>query len=188
VEPICYLTESEYGSLASVPIDPIFYDFELGKETASFIDAERNDYVEQALVPYILDWKYKYILIADNPITFSEERLAQFMDYLKGNPQILEKVRGLIHYHADEPELSDADFKAMIQYTKRMKSLGGTNQLGIVLSEKEPEDTLLIRQYGEEEFTKHLFAKLRDGRIDVVGESFTGAPNFHSSLNIEIDL
>lgn len=63
-EPICYLTEYRRSISKCVPIDPIVYDSnsDLGDEVASFIDIERNDNIEQVLVPYIQNKKYKYIL------------------------------------------------------------------------------------------------------------------------------
>jgi len=188
VEPICYLVECTASTFGCVSIDSLVYDFDLGPNVASFVDAERNDYVEQALVPYILDKKYRYILIADNPITFSKNRLTEFLSYLKQNPQISGKVRGLIHYHIDEPRLSEGDIEAMVLYTKEVKSLGGTNQIGVVLSEKNPEDTLEIKKLGKRKFIEHLSTKLKMRRIDVVGELFTGEPDFHSPLEMKIDL
>lgn len=187
VEPICYLAEYGPSTFRCVPVDPLVYDLDLGPIVASFIDSERNDYVEQALVPYILSKEYTYILISDNPITFSKNRLPEFVTYLKQNPQILKKVRGLIHYHVDEPRLSEGDLEAMTQYTQEIESLGGANQFGIVLSEKDPNDTFEIKKSGKRKFIEHLSTKLKMRRIDVVGESFTGKPDFHSPLQIRID-
>lgn len=188
VEPICYLAEYKDSINRCVSVDSIVYDLDLGPTVASFIDAERSDHIEQALVPYILNKKYTYILITDNPITFSKNRLPEFLNYLKQKTQILRTVRGLVHYHVDEPRLSKGDIDAMIRYTREIKSLGGTNQIGMLLSEKNPKDTLEIRQSGKEKFIEHLSAKLVEGRIDVVGELFTGKPGVHSPLDIRIDL
>lgn len=188
VEPICYLAEYAPSTFKCVPVDPLVFDFDPGPMVASFIDAESDDYVEQALVPYILSEKYTYILITDNPITFSKDRLPEFLNYLKQNPQITRKVRGLIHYHVDEPRLSEGDIEAMTRYTHEIGLLGGGNQIGIVLSEKDPSDTFEVKKSGERKFIKHLSTKLRMRRIDVIGQSFTGRPDSHSPLEIGIDL
>lgn len=188
VEPICYLAEYSPSTFRCVPVDPLVYDFDLGSGIASFIDAERNDYVEQALVPYIRCKKYEYILIADNPVIFPRNRLTEFLNYLKQNPQVLEKVRGLIHYHVDEPRFSEGDFEAMTQYTNEIKSLGGADQIGVVLSERDPRGTLEIKKSGESKFIEHLSAKLKMRRIDMLGELFTGKPDSHFPLEMRIDL
>ena len=186
VEPICYLAEYAPSTFKCVPIDPLVYGFDLGPMVASFIDAESSDHVEQALVPYILSKKYTYILISDNPITFSKDRLPEFLNYLRQNPRIVRKVRGLIHYHVDEPRLSEGDIEAMTLYTREIRLLGGVNQIGIVLSEKDPNDTFEIKKSGERKFIKHLTTKLQMRRIDVIGESFTERLDSHSPLEIRI--
>lgn len=189
LEPICYLTEYRRSISKCVPIDPIIYDsnLDLGNEVASFIDVERNDDIEQVLVPYIQNKKYKYILLTDNYLIFPKLRLPGFLNYLKRKPKILERLRILVHYHIDEPRLSKGDLDTMIQYTKEVKSLGGRNQIGMVLSERNPEDTLEIRKSGKKEFIEHLSTKLRMGRIDVVAELFTGKLGFHSPVEIRIN-
>jgi hypothetical protein len=187
VEPICYLVECASSTLECVPIDPLIHNFDLGSGVASLIDAKRNDDIEQALVPYIQHKKYKYILVGDNPIIFPRNRLLEFLEYLKQNSQILRKVRSLIHYHLDEPRLSEADIETITLYTREVKSLGGTNQVGIVLSEKDPEDSLKIKKSGEKEFVDHMSIKLKMRRIDVIGELFTGRSDFHAPLEIRID-
>jgi hypothetical protein len=188
VEPICYLAEAATSVFKCVPIDPLVFDFDPGPMVASFIDARSDDYVEQALVPYILSEEHTYILITDNPITFSKDRLPEFLNYLRQNPQIARKVRGLIHYHIDEPRLSESDIEAMTRYTHEVRSLGGGNQIGIVLSERDPSDTFEIKKSGERKFIAHLSTKLRMRRIDVIGWAFTGRLNSHSPLEIGIDL
>ncbi len=188
VEPICYLAEYNGSINRCASVDSIVYDLDLGPTVASFIDAERSDYVEQALVPYIQNKKYTYILITDNPVTFSKDRLPEFLNFLKRETQVLRVVRGLVHYHVDEPRLSGGDINAMIRFTKEIKSLGGTNQIGMLLSEKDPMDTLEIKKSGKKKFIEHLSAKLVDGRIDVVGELFTGEAGVHFPLDIRTDL
>lgn len=187
VEPVCYLAEYSRSMCKCVPIDPIIYDEELGTRVASFIDEEHSNHLEQALVPYILNKKYEYILLTDDPIIFSKERLPEFLSYLKQKPQIVRRLRGLVHYHIDEPSLSKSDLEAMTRYTRELKLLGGGNQIGLVISERDPKDTLRIRKSGEEEFIQHLSTKLKMGMIDVVGRLFTGKLGFHLPVEIKIN-
>jgi hypothetical protein len=190
VEPICYLAQDSPSTLKCVPIDPLVCGREvnLGNAVASFIDAERNDDIEQALYPYIQREECRYILIGDDPIIFQKGRLRGFQNYLEQHPQTLRKARGLIHYHVDEPRFSEGDVETIALYTKEIKSLGGANQIGVVLSEKDPRDTLEIKKSGERKFVEHLSAKLKMRRIDVVVELFTGKPDSHSPLQMRIDL
>lgn len=186
VEPVCYLTEYEASIKDCVPIDPIVYGWDLGTGVASFIDENASNHLEQALVPFILDDKYKYILMSDEPLIFAKSRLPEFLNYIKQNRRILKGLRGLVHYHVDEPELSKNDFDTMELYTSEIKLLGGKDQIGIVLSERDPQDTLDIVRLGKEIFVEHMANKLRKQKIDVLGELFTGEKDFHSSVEIRI--
>lgn len=186
VEPICYLVEREGSIEKFVPIDPLVYGQGLGIRVASFIDEESSNHLEQALVPYILNKKYKYILLSDSPVLLTKDRLREFLNYLKRKPHKVKELRGLVHYHIDEPKLSEADIDTMTLFTKEIKSLGGNSQIGIVVSERDPEDTLEISEFGKKGFIDHLSTKLKRGRIDVVGELFTGKPDFHSPVEIRI--
>lgn len=186
VEPVCYLTEYDAPITHCVPIDPIVYGWDLGASVASFIDENASEHLEQALVHFILDDKYKYILISDEPLIFPKLRLLEFLNYIKRNRRILKGLRGLVHYHVDEPELSKGDFNAMELYTSEIKLLGGKDQIGIVLSERDPQDTLDIVRLGKEIFVEHMSNKLREQKIDVLGELFTGEKGFHSPVEIEI--
>ena len=186
VEPVCYLTEYEASIKDCVPIDPIVYGWDLGARVASFIDEQASNHLEQELVPFILDDKYKYILISDGPLIFPKSRLPEFLDYIKRNRRILKGLRGLVHYHVDEPELSKGDFDAMELYTNEIKLLGGKDQIGIVLSERDPQDTLDIVRLGKEVFVEHMAKKLGKQKIDVLAELFSGEKGFHSPVEIEI--
>lgn len=64
--------------------------------------------------------------------------------------------------------------------------LGGRNQIGMVLSERSPEDTLQKKESGKIEFIEHLSTKLGTGGIDVVAELFTGDSSFHFPVEIKI--
>lgn len=189
VEPLCYLTGNNTSFTECISIDSIVYGSgsEIGNNLASFIDHERNDDIEQVLTPYIRNEKYKYILLTDHECILPKSRLPETLNHLKQNPQILKKVQGLVHYHIDEPKLSEADFSAVTQFTRELKSMGGRNQIGMILSERAPEDTLEAKKLGEKEFVKHLSSKLRKGTIDVVGELFTGKEGEHFPVEIRLD-
>ncbi len=188
LEPICFLVDNGRLITKCVPIDPIVYgrNSNIGTDVASFIDHERNDCIEQVLVPYILSEKYKYILLTDNELIFPRSRLPTILNYLKRKPSILKRLTGLVHYHVDEPQLSEGDRNAMTWFTKNMKLMGGRNQIGMVLSETEPEDSLEIRALGKEKFVEHLSTKLGKGKISFSGELFTGKIGAQCPIEIKI--
>ena len=189
VEPLCYLTGNNTSFTECISIDSIVYGSasEIGNDVASFIDHERNDDIEQILTPYIRNEKYKYILLTDHECILPKSRLPETLNHLKQNPQILKRVQGLVHYHIDEPNLSEADFSAVTQFTREIKMMGGGNQVGMILSERDPEDTLVTKKLGKKEFGKHLASKLSRGSIDIVGELFTGKEGEHLPVEIRLD-
>jgi hypothetical protein len=186
LEPVCYLTGYENSIDKCVPIGVSRHDKHPGKTIASFIDSNWGDHLEQWLVPYILDKKFKYILLADNPMSPSQENLVEFRNLLRRKPNVIKKLIGLIHYHIDEPYLSDSDISAMTWLTKEVKLLGAMNQVCIVVSEKEPLSILKSRKIGEEGFIRSLSINLQTGKIDVSGWLFTGEQGIYSSVEIKV--
>lgn len=189
LEPLCYLTGDNDSFTECISIDSIVYGkvSEIGNNVAAFIDHEKNDDIEQVLYPYIRNEKYRYILLTDYECIFSKERFPGILHYLKQKPQILEKIWGLVHYHIDEPRLSEADFSANAQFTREVKLMGGRDQIGMILSEREPEDTLEAVKLGKREFVIHLSSKLKRGEIDIVGEVFTGKEGEHFPVQIRLE-
>jgi hypothetical protein len=189
VEPLCYLTGNNTSFTDCISIDSIVYGSgsKIGNNVASFVDHERNDDIEQVLTPYIRNEKYRYILLTDHECILPKSRLPETLNHLRQNPRILKRVRGLVHYHIDEPNLSEADFNALSQFTGELKSMGGANQVGMILSDREPVDTLEAKKLGKKEFVKYLFSKLSKGTIDIVGELFTGKEGEHFPVEIRFD-
>jgi hypothetical protein len=183
------LTGNDTSFTKCISIDSTIYGnaSEIGNNVASFIDHERNDDIEQVLTPYIRNDKYKYILLTDYECILPKSRLPETLNHLKQNPHILKRVRGLVHYHIDEPRFSESDISAITQFTRELKMMGGKNQIGMVLSEKDTEDTLETKKLGKKEFVKHLSSKLKKGMVDIVGELFTGKEEEHFPVEISLD-
>jgi hypothetical protein len=173
VEPLCYLVEEKQSIIQCVPVDPIVYPQVeyLGSCIASFIDREWDDCLEQVLH---LSKKYKIILLTDEELIFQKQRLPEMLVYLKNNQEIAKKIIGLVHYHFDEPSLSNGDIDAINWFTNELKSIGGKDQIGLVVSERDPSDTLEIIKLGEKTFENHLMAELFNGKIELVGKLFSG--------------
>lgn len=187
LEPVCYLTKHKGSIDECAPINTFEQEKHLGKAIASFIDSNWGDHLEQWLVPYISDEKFRYILLADNPMYPPEESLINFLDFLKRERNVAQKLKGLIHYHIDEPNLSERDILAMTWFTKEVKLLEAKDQICIVVSERDPMDTLSIKKTGERRFIQHLSRKLKVGEIDVSGQLFTGDQRFHSLVKVKIN-
>lgn len=86
----------------------------------------------------------------------------------------------------DEPNLSEADIYAMTKYTNEIKSLGGTDQIGVVLSDKNIDSTFEAIKYGKKEFIKRMNTKLKMKEIDVIGELFIEKDLTHLPLTITL--
>ena len=135
VEPLCYLIKDKQEIVQCIPVDPIVYPQVtcLGSHIASFIDRNWGDDIEQVL---LLSKKYRLILLTDEESIFERQRLPEILRYLRKSPEMVTNVLGLVHYHFDEPNLSDGDIEAMTEFTKQMKSMGGANQMGLVVRER----------------------------------------------------
>ena len=188
LEPVCYLIGYNNSIHNCVPIDPLVYPWDIGTEVANVLDEERSAHIEQILVPYIMNNKYSYILLSDEPLIFQRQQLPTFILYLQKNPYILKCMKGLIHYHIDEPCHSKADIQTMLQFTSELISLGGNNQIGLIISEQNPNDTLEVKKHGMEPFITHLSTKLKKDKIDIEGLLYTGYRNEISSIDIKIEL
>ncbi len=185
VEPLGLLLKDEQ-IIKCLPVEPIVYPqvSALGNHIASYIDKEWGDCIEQILA---FSKKYKTILLTDEDLIFQKGRLPELLIYLKKQPKIAQRVLGLIHYHIDEPRLSYSDIEAIDYFTTELKLVGGMNQIGIVVSEINPEDTLEAFETGKENFKNHLSSKLRGGKIDVVGSFFSGNQAKPVSIEIKLD-
>lgn len=172
LEPLCYLAE-ENSSIKCVSVDQIVYpqvEF-LGKHIAAYIDREWGDCIEQVLA---FNKKYKVIIATDEELLFEKQRLPELLSYLDKNPDEAKKVLGLVHYHVDEPKFSRGDLDAIGYFAAEMKSKWARDQIGIILSEIDPSDSLTFWLQGDQNFVDHLSAKLAQNEIDIIASSFTG--------------
>lgn len=186
VEPLCYLVEDKNEIIQCVPIDPIVYPQveHLGSHIASFIDREWSDCLEQIL---FFSKKYPLILLTDEELIFQKQRFPEMLIYLKNNPEIASTILGVVHYHFDEPRLSRGDIDAINHFTKVLKSMGARDQIGMIISERDPSDTLQIIKLGEKEFEDHLANKLTMGKIDLLGKLFTGKEREYFTVEIMLE-
>jgi hypothetical protein len=184
VEPLSFLIKEEH-KIKCVPVEPIVYPqvTNLGENIAAYIDHEWGDCIEQVLV---FSKKYNTILLTDEELIFQKQRIPEMLIYLKEHPKIAERVLGLVHYHIDEPKLSHADIEAINYFTTEIKSMGGSNQMGIVVSEANPQDTLNAYEAGKSLGT-FLSSKLKERQISLSGCFFSGYKEKPVPLDIKLE-
>ncbi|MEM3713061.1 MAG: hypothetical protein QXR97_05955 [Thermoproteota archaeon] len=176
VEPVCIVTciDGRVASCKSVDfLVDNFYD--IGSKAASVIDREHGDFIEQVFATY-LEQKKNFILVGDNPIMFPYERIPKLLKFLENNANMIPIISGLVHYHVDEPQLNENDLKTLTEYSKRIAEAGGQSQLGIVVSEDDPSEsvrTTLPRK--EEQLKKYvelMISKCMVGEVKIAGAGF----------------
>lgn len=184
VEPLCYFFEQN-SIVHCASVDRLVYPQvgSLGKLVADYIDLEWGDCIEQVL---IFDKRHNIIILTDEELIFTKQRLPEFLTYLSKDLKVAQKILGLVHYHVDEPQLSIGDIEAIDYFTAEIKRKGGNDQIGLIVSERNPTDTLNSLLHGQNNFENHISSKLRKGSIDVVGRSFNGKNR--ASLPIEVTL
>ncbi|MCI4352063.1 MAG: hypothetical protein L3K14_01555 [Thermoplasmata archaeon] len=191
VEPICAL----FGIRGSVRtlrrLDLLVCRGNRGKHAAKFIDRERSEFLEQWLLPYILDERWSCILLTNETPSEQEDEEEypprKFLRSIAGPSSNANGLLGLLHYHVDEPELSAKDLEFMKWFASRAKKLGAPNQLGMIASESDPADSLALRQTSSmEEFVKHMRRKLQIGQVDLVANVFDGSETFHPQVRMEV--
>ena len=184
VEPLSFLIKEE-NKIRCVPVEPIAYPqvTNLGENIAAYIDHEWGDCIEQVLV---FSKKYNTILLTDEELIFEKQRIPEMLSYFKEHPKIAKQVLGLVHYHIDEPELSYADIEAINYFTTEIKKLGGSNQVGIVVSEADPQDTLNAYETGKN-LEPLLSSKLKERKISLSGCFFSGDQKKPVPLEIKLE-
>jgi hypothetical protein len=191
VEPICALLGENDSVRALKRLDLLVCKGYRGRHAADFIDRERSEFLEQWLLPYILDEKGRCIVIPNETPSERENEDEYppriFLRSLLTKPQKAKVLLGLLHYHVDEPKLSARDARFMRWFAERAKKLGASNQIGMVLSEREPADSLSLRQEASKvEFIKHMRHKLRMGKIDLTANLFDGSETFHPQVRVGV--
>lgn len=168
VEPIWYFNIDNNLLTDLVCLDSILYKFEkpFGSVIADNIDEEASEFIEQAMII-----KNNVILICDNPILFPYNRLKDFAAYLAHYPSNIHKIRGIIHYHIDEQELSNEDVIALkLFYKKIYMPKKVPNYLGIIISQKDPARSL---QYSDKsKFVNKQLNEFMIGNISISGKLF----------------
>jgi hypothetical protein len=184
VEPLCYLIDNN-SYIQCVSVDQIVYpqvEF-LGKNIATYIDKEWGDSIEQVLV---FNKKHNLIIVTDEELLFQKQRLPELLSYLSKDRQLAQKILGLVHYHVDEPQLSVGDIEAHDYFTSQMKLKGGKDQVGVIVSDNKPNNSLNSIALGEENFTNHMAIRLNQGFISIIGQIFTGKNK--ESFPVEVKL
>lgn len=185
VEPVCYIERAGNKLVNCVDVASRIYSIEsVGKETAAIIDAEASEFILQAVVKDQLGIE-GCALVCDNPILFPYERVREFLKLMKADAETARRVAGLIHYHINEKDLSDIDMRTLEKYASEVAKLGGTTQLGLVLSHEDPSVALEVFPKGKDVFIELLFRELREQRIVLAGKTFEHGKSVDICLNIE---
>jgi len=142
------------------------------KSLSARIDREHGNFIEQVFASD-LGQKKAFILIGDNPIMFPYERIPKLLKFLKKNSDLLSVISGLAHYHVGEPWLNETDLKALTDYSRRIVEMGGQRQIGIVVSEDDPSESVRITLPRTEErlkeYVRLMLDKCRIGAVKIVG-------------------
>ena len=168
VEPIWCFNIDNISLTGLVCLDSILYNFEkpFGTIIANNIDELASEFIEQAMII-----EKNFLLICDNPILFPHNRLEDFAAYLVVHPLKVQEIKGIIHYHVAEKELSNEDIVALKLFYKKISKQGnGTKYLGIIISQKNPTETL---KYSDKSmFINKLIDEFMEGNISISGKLF----------------
>jgi len=186
VEPVCVITCIDGRVTSCKSVDALvdnYYD--IGSLAASEIDRECGDRIEQVFISDLRQQK-DYISYGDNPIIFPYERLPRLIKFLQENMDLLPTVSGLIHYHVNEPWLSEGDLKTLAKYSQTIIGMGGQRQLGLVLSEEDPSDSIKMTPLRKKDYIELMIRKCKTGTVRIIGAIF--ADEQVKDLQITLDI
>lgn len=188
VEPKFGLVIENESVRLGTNLDALTCRGQVGEHAADFVN-QFDETDEQVLEPFIGDKRYSYILLSDEfpRISEPETHLDRLLKTL-GDAEEARNVHGLVHYHIREPTLNRKDYEALALFTRKIKAIGGCNQIGMVVSDESPSDTLRVwnEKHPREYFVEHLRNKLEEGRISVSANFFDGSDDSHPEVSVRI--
>lgn len=178
IEPTFALLGKEDRVSALRLLDELVFENQVASKVVEVIDDKTSFFnsEEQALLPYITDDRLNYILLSTSDYIppISKNPVLRFLEMVKGDRILLQNFLGIAHYHADFEALSQFDIKSFEWLSRELSELGGGTLIALVISERNPTDSLSRIKEGQEAYCAELNAKFARRAVSIVGDVFDG--------------
>jgi hypothetical protein len=191
VEPTCALFGKDHRIQRVQTLDYLSCTGNRGTHAAGFLDRERSEYLDQWLTPYLESKDHQYLVLSQE---FPSEDLDQdyppsvFLHRLSITPQLGRGLLGLGHYHPGVGQLSTSDVAYLEWFARSARSHGLRSMVGVVVSDRDPLDTLAHREgCTSAQFVDFMAQKAEKGKVDIIARAFDGSNLQHHDFTVSLE-